>query len=428
MRNKQWQKVVTVMGAACLLGASLSGVSYGSGMEPGEIAETAAEAKEETSSEKEAPEETPVEEASTEEAPSEETPSEDADLSATADALEEAVPIEGLTQREQLVAGYYSLALEAINAEDYALARKYLDMTAMYCDPEANAEIYADVLLKRGCLDVIDGDLGIALEQLDEAESYWPELAEIYLVKAQIYTTAENYEEGAAALESYISLTGDEAQNETLALLYQAAGDGEAALHAYETYAESGLGDEQAVAFQTAVYQMDAGFWDEAEEAFTSFLEDETYGLAAQYNIAVTRLRAGQYKESKEAFDAVVEAGGYYEGLYYNRGIASMLSEDYAAAAEDFSLSVVRQEFVLDATFNQGICYMQDENYERACEIFTNLIDSGAENTPAGAWFYRASCYEQLGEKEKAIADYDTCIMLGYNTEESTAAKDALAE
>lgn len=307
---------------------------------------------------------------------------------------------EEVPEREELTEGYYALALEAIGGEDYGLARKYLDMTGMYCPREENALLYADVLLKRACLDILDGDLGIALEQLDEAESYCPELAQIYLVKAQIFSAAQSYAEGARALEAYISLTGEEEQNETLALLYQAAGDAGEALRAYEAYARTGLPDRHSAAFQRAVYQMDAGLWDEAEEVFCSFLGDEAYGLAARFNIAVIKLREGKYQEAKEAFDAVTAAGGYCEGLFYNRGLACMLLGDYPAAGRDFALSVIRGEYVPDSTFHQGVCLVEEGDYGRALELFTSLIDSGIGDIPVGTQLYRSACREKLERAE----------------------------
>ena len=43
----------------------------------------------------------------------------------------------------------YTLALNAINAEDYATAKEYLNVCFAYCDPQTNPTMYADLLLKR---------------------------------------------------------------------------------------------------------------------------------------------------------------------------------------------------------------------------------------------------------------------------------------
>ena len=38
----------------------------------------------------------------------------------------------------------YTLALNAISAEDYEAAKKYIDICFVYCDREANPVMYAD--------------------------------------------------------------------------------------------------------------------------------------------------------------------------------------------------------------------------------------------------------------------------------------------
>ena len=46
----------------------------------------------------------------------------------------------------------YTLALNAINAEDYDTAKEYLNVCFAYCDPVGNPTMYADLLLKRACI------------------------------------------------------------------------------------------------------------------------------------------------------------------------------------------------------------------------------------------------------------------------------------
>ena len=48
----------------------------------------------------------------------------------------------------------YTLALNAINAEDYEAAKEYLNVCFAYCDPQSNPTMYADLLLKRACIDL----------------------------------------------------------------------------------------------------------------------------------------------------------------------------------------------------------------------------------------------------------------------------------
>ena len=72
----------------------------------------------------------------------------------------------------------YTLALNAINAEDYGTAKEYLDICFVYCDRESDPVMYADLLLKRACIDVIEGRNDMALLNLDAALRVQPDLAD----------------------------------------------------------------------------------------------------------------------------------------------------------------------------------------------------------------------------------------------------------
>ena len=91
--------------------------------------------------------EAPVEAVQAEEAPVEAAPAEEA----TAEASE-AVAV-AIVDTQKLDAAY-TLALNAINAEDYEAAKEYLNVCFAYCDPQSNPTMYADLLLKRACIDL----------------------------------------------------------------------------------------------------------------------------------------------------------------------------------------------------------------------------------------------------------------------------------
>ena len=98
----------------------------------------------------------------------------------------------------------YTLALNAINKEDYETAKEYLDICFVYCDPRSNPSMYADLLLKRACIDVIEEKNDMALLLLDAALRVQPDLADAYLVRTQIYSTQGNADQAIADLEKYI--------------------------------------------------------------------------------------------------------------------------------------------------------------------------------------------------------------------------------
>ena len=326
----------------------------------------------------------------------------------------------------------YTLALNAINAEDYESAKSYLNVCFAYCDPQANPEMYADLLLKRACIDVIEEKADMAVLELDAALRVKPDLADAYLVLTQVYTSQGRMDAAIQNLEKYIELTGDTSLYETVAQLNEAKGDVEAAQAAYEKYVEGVGGEVPEAGFQSGLYMMQAGKLDEAITAFEAYVNDETYAAGAQYNIGVCRMNQGDYAKAIEAFNASEAKGGKYEGLLYNRGVCNLLSEQWEAAEADFTKSMQSEPYVEDARYNLGLCQLQLEKYDAAVKTFTESIENakktevGSEGETAAAaqpnvaaYYYRAVSYAALGKLEEALADYTFCIEQGYELAQS---------
>ncbi len=336
----------------------------------------------------------------------------------------------------------YTLALNAINAEDYETAKEYLNICFAYCDAQTNPTMYADLLLKQACIDVIEEKNDMALLTLDAAIRVQPDLADAYLVRTQVYASQGEVDAAIESLEKYIELTEDTSLYETVAQLNEAKGDIEAAQAAYDKYVAGAGSEVEEAGFQAGLYKMQAGKFEEAIEAFEAYAEDETYGAGAAYNIGVCRMNSGDYAGAIEAFDTCEEKGGTFEGLYYNRGVCALLGEDWAKAAEDFEKSIEGEPYVDDARYNLGICQMQQEDYETAIATFTELIGDGEaaeeeadeeqteveeEQTEVeeervvndGAYYYRAVCRAATGDLEGAVADYTTCIEHEYELAQS---------
>ena len=318
----------------------------------------------------------------------------------------------------------YTLALNAINAEDYETAKEYLNACFAYCDPQANAVMYADLLLKRACIDVIEEKNDMALLSLDAALRMQPDLADAYLVRTQVYAAQGNVDAAIENLEKYIELTEDTSLYETVAQLQEARGDMDAAQAAYDKFVAGAGAEIQEAGFQSGLYKMQAGKFEEAVAAFEAYAGDETYAAGAQYNIGICKMNMGDYAGAIEAFTACSDKGGEFEGLYYNRGVCNLLSEQWESAAADFAKSIETEPYVDDARYNLAICQMQQEQYETAVATFTELIGDGeGAEAPAedeervindGAYYYRAVCRAAIGELEGAIADYTVCVDHGY--------------
>ena len=330
---------------------------------------------------------------------------------------------------EQKLDASYTLALNAINAENYEVAKEYLDICFVYCDPQANPTMYADLLLKRACINVIEEKNDMALLLLEAALRVKPDLADAYLVLTQIYTSQGEIEPAAANLEKYIELTEDTSLYATVAQFQEAVGNIEAAQAAYDKYVQGAGNEVKEAGFQSGLYKMQAGNYEEAITAFEAYTEDETYAAGAVYNIGICRMNLGQYEGAIEAFTSCEEKGGTFEGLYYNRGVCELLNVVWDKAAADFALSIEKEPYVDDARYNLAICQMQLADYENAVGNFTLLIGDGegAEagtgeakgNINDGAYYYRAACRAAIGDLEGAVTDYSVCIEHKYELAQS---------
>lgn len=340
----------------------------------------------------------------------------------------------------------YSLALNAINAEDYESAKDYLGVCFGYCDADTNPDMYADLLLKQACINSIEGKNDLALRNLNVALRVKPDLADAYMVRTEVYVEQGNVDKAIEDLEKYIELTEDVSMYATVAQLQEAKGDMEAAQKAYDKYVEGNGEQDEEAGFQAGLYRMQNGNFDEAIAAFEAYKDNETYGAGAMYNIGVCKMDKGDFSGAVEAFKSCEEKGGAFEGLYYNRGVCHLLNEEWAEGAADFEVSVEKEPYTEDATYNLALCQMQQEDFEKAIATFTSYIsgekaeaESGAESAAEpvaesaaepveessrpvsnyGAYYYRAVCEGLTGKLEEALADYTVCIENGYELTQS---------
>ena len=323
----------------------------------------------------------------------------------------------------------YERALIAIEEEDYETARKYLNICLVYCDRETNPALYADILLKDACLDVIAAEYDIALLEIDAALTVQPDLPEAHSVRAQILTSQGDYAGAAAALERYAELTDDPSAYRTIAELYQANGDAEAAQAAYERYTESTGADTVEAAFQAGVYRMSAGQYEDAISVFlplTETKDDPDLVSRSWFNIGVCRMGMEDYAGALEAYNACTENGGEFTGLYLNRGLCKQQTQDYAGAIPDFTASIEKEPYAGSARYNLGFCQLMTADYEGALSSFNTVIgsmeaeDGGQAESGLGrevlnwAYYYRGASNAALGNLDAALLDYTICIENGF--------------
>ena len=300
--------------------------------------------------------------------------------------------------------------------------KEYINICFAYCDRQSNPAVFADLLLKRACIDVIEQKNDMALLNLDAALRVKPDIAEAYLVKTQIYANAGDTARSIESLEKYIELSHDTSLYETVAQLQEAQGNIEAAQAAYDKYVQGAGADVEEAGFQNGLYKMEAGNFQDAIADFEAYTENETYAAGAYYNIGVCKMNSGDFAGGAEAFKTCEKKGGAFEGLYYNRGVCGLMGANWAEAEADFTKSIETESFIDDARYDLAICKMQQNDYENAVSVFTEYIGEGSTEERTvndGAYYFRAMCEGALGNLDAAAADYTVCIEHGFDLSES---------
>ncbi len=329
---------------------------------------------------------------------------------------------------------YYSLAINAINTENYDKALSYLDSALQYCSETDSPEMYADIHLKKGCVYTIRGDYDNAHQELDEAIRVIPDLSDAYLVKVQAYTEAGDDVKAAETLEKYIEVSGETGYYQTLAEMYAKNGDSENALRAYQAFLDANQLEGAAGLFSMANYKLDSGMYQEAIADYEACLEDPDYGKSASYNIGICRLQMEDYENALPAFEACTDSAADFNGVWYNIGICNMMLERIPEAIEAFGHSIDTETYKTDALYNRAICCFSLEQYQQAADDLTRYMelveeaaktaeDAGTEPAETVAdivVYYRGVCYLALGENEKAVEDFTECIERGYEVNDNT--------
>ena len=327
---------------------------------------------------------------------------------------EEAVvrTVDATVNNQKLDASYLRL-LNAIKAEDYETAKDFINICFAYCDRQENPTMFADLLLKRACIDVLQEKYDMALLNLDAALTVDPSLGDAYLVRTQVYSAMGDIDNAIENLKQYIALTQDTSMYETVAQLQEAKGDIVAAQEAWGKYTEGAGAEVEEAEFQNGRYKMAAGDLEGAVASFEKYLEHETYAAGAYFNIGLCKIDLADYAGAIEAFNKCEEKGGAFDGLHYYRGIGYLLSGTFAKAEADFNACIEKGESDQNsARYDLALTKYYSEDYAAAVAAFTAYINSSAEgSTPDySAYFYRAMAEGAVGQLEEAVADYTVCI------------------
>lgn len=224
---------------------------------------------------------------------------------------------------------YYTLASTQIARAEYGDALRSIEKCLQLYNNEGQ-ELYLDLLLKRGCLQVMMGDYDKALKSLDLALAENPAAADIYLVKAQIYAERLNLSALSDSLTSYLQLVpGD---SSIRALLAQA--------------------------------QFSEGDYDSANLQYEEILQRDP-NAEIEYLYGLNAVKNSDFAAAEASLTSAIAKDDSFDGIYYYRGVCRMSLEDYPAAIEDLTASINRNDMLQASFYTRGVCLLMNNEYEK---------------------------------------------------------------
>ena len=123
-------------------------------------------------------------------------------------------------------------------------------------------------------------------------------------------------------------------------------------------------------------------------------------------------LGLGMGYEALEALDTCAALRPKQPWAYSVRGLILALKEQYPEAQSDLDKALELHEreshkAFAPALLNRGYLFMQQKKYKEALEDFSRALELPKGQELIAAAYYRGQVYEELGERSKALADFE---------------------
>jgi tetratricopeptide (TPR) repeat protein len=159
--------------------------------------------------------------------------------------------------------------------------------------------------------------------------------------------------------------------------------------------------------------QLDAGLTD-----YDHVIELEPAHFEGWYNRGSARVAARQYDEAISDLTEAIKLSPDLARAYCNRGLSFLRKAERKEALADFEKGLSLQVDMPLCYYGRGEIALSDRNYRAAIEDLTRGINF---RPTAEALAHRATAYERLGEREKALKDYRSALSLRPRLKEAQA-------
>ncbi len=119
------------------------------------------------------------------------------------------------------------------------------------------------------------------------------------------------------------------------------------------------------------------------------------------------------------------------EGVIVRRGIEHFREQEYVEAEQQFQAAIKLNRGNSWAWYNMGLLYMAQRNWKKALDAFEQTLNGNMKPDWIEVWsyIYAGNSWDMVGQRERAIAEYNKAISNGNNYDNAQeAAKGFLAE
>lgn len=101
------------------------------------------------------------------------------------------------------------------------------------------------------------------------------------------------------------------------------------------------------------------------------------------------------------------------------RGIEYFHNEEYTEAEQQFMAAIKLYRASSWAWYNLGLLYVAQKNFPKANDAFSEALELDLQPRWVEVWSYikRGNCYDALGQRDRAVAEYQKAIQLGDTTD-----------
>src|SRR5882672_592274 len=111
------------------------------------------------------------------------------------------------------------------------------------------------------------------------------------------------------------------------------------------------------------------------------------------------------------------------EGVIVRRGIEHFREQEYIEAEQQFQAAIKLNRSNSWAWYNLGLVYVTQRNWNKALDAFDQALNGNLRPNWVEVWsfIYRGNAWDSIGQRERAIAEYNKAISNGNNYDNAQA-------